>query len=152
MKIALISSTGGHWSQLLQIYSEIQKSKPFLKTELITERNETSSNLKCKFLHQQDRKNKLFLFILLSNCIRSFLYAILYRPTHVISTGAGSVVPYLIFAKLLGAKIIFIESFAKVSSPTLTGKIVYKFADQFYVQWPEMIKIYSKAMYKGSLY
>ena len=55
-------------------------------------------------------------------------------------------------AKVMKKKIIFIESFAKVTSPTLTGKLVYKFADQFYVQWEEMLKIYPNAIFKGGIY
>ncbi|WP_368431051.1 hypothetical protein [Weissella confusa] len=49
-------------------------------------------------------------------------------------------------------KIIFIESYAKSNSPTLTGKIVYRFADMFIVQWEEMKHIYPKALYLGSIY
>lgn len=52
----------------------------------------------------------------------------------------------------MGSKVIFIESYAKINSPTITGKIVYKFADIFYVQWPEMLKFYPNGIYKGSLY
>nr|WP_255262956.1 UDP-N-acetylglucosamine transferase subunit ALG14 [Weissella confusa] len=44
------------------------------------------------------------------------------------------------------------ESYAKSNSPTLTGKIVYRFADMFIVQWEEMKHIYPKALYLGSIY
>ena len=54
--------------------------------------------------------------------------------------------------KLFKKKIIFIESFAKLNSPTLTGKLVYKFADQFYVQWEEMLAVYPNAIYRGGIY
>ena len=42
-------------------------------------------------------------------------------------------------------KLIYIESFAKVTSPTLTGKLLYKYADQFYVQWESMKEFYPKS-------
>ena len=54
--------------------------------------------------------------------------------------------------KLTGGKVIFSESFAKIKSPTVTGQKVYKFADDFYVQWPEMLKFYPNAKYKGGIY
>ena len=54
--------------------------------------------------------------------------------------------------KIFKRKIIFIESFAKVNSPTLTGKLVYKFADRFYVQWEEMKEFYPNALYEGGIY
>ena len=49
-------------------------------------------------------------------------------------------------------KIVFIESFAKTNSKTLSGKFIYKFADLFYVQWETMLKEYPKAKYKGTIY
>ena len=54
--------------------------------------------------------------------------------------------------KIFQKKVIFIESFAKVNSSTLTGKFIYKFADQFYVQWEEMLEVYPNAIYKGGIY
>ena len=53
---------------------------------------------------------------------------------NVITTGVLAVIPLCLLAKLFGRKLIYIESFAKVTSPTETGKLMYKFADRFYVQ------------------
>ena len=51
-------------------------------------------------------------------------------------------------------KVIYIESFAKINSPTMTGNLIYKkkLADQFYVQWESMLKYYPNAIYKGGIY
>ncbi|MED4054189.1 PssD/Cps14F family polysaccharide biosynthesis glycosyltransferase [Niallia taxi] len=157
MNISLISSTGGHWTQLNNLYKEFQKNigtdKHEVNISLITEKNKSTSHRKdIHFFHQQERKNKLFLFILIMNILKALALIIRLRPNYIISTGAGVTIPYLIFGKIFGAKIIFIESYAKLSSPTVTGRIVYKFADKFYVQWPEMLKFYPKGIYKGSLY
>ena len=46
----------------------------------------------------------------------------------------------------------FIETFANRNSKTATGKLVYKFADLFIVQWEEMLKLYPKAKLGGSIY
>ena len=54
--------------------------------------------------------------------------------------------------KIFGSKIIFIESFANSSSKSITGKIVYKFADLFIVQWENMLNIYPKSVYGGWIY
>jgi hypothetical protein len=48
--------------------------------------------------------------------------------------------------------LIFIESFAKVTSQTHCGNFLYKYADQFYVQWEEMLALYPNAIYKGGIY
>jgi len=50
--------------------------------------------------------------------------------------------------------VIYIESFAKINNPTLTGKMIYKknIADRFYVQWESMLDFYPKAIYIGGIY
>jgi UDP-N-acetylglucosamine:LPS N-acetylglucosamine transferase len=80
-------------------------------------------------------------------------YAVLVeRPDVVISTGAGIVVYFCVFAKLLGAKLIFIESMARVKSPTLTARFLYPFSDLFIVQWPDLLKYFPRAKYMGRLF
>ena len=49
-------------------------------------------------------------------------------------------------------KIIYIESFARVDNASLTGKLFYKIADVFIVQWEELLKIYPKAIYGGGIF
>ncbi|WP_332237870.1 PssD/Cps14F family polysaccharide biosynthesis glycosyltransferase [Sporolactobacillus sp. KGMB 08714] len=149
-KKVLISSTGGHWAQLNEI---LLRTKDKDGIQLITEKNKSNAGRKdILFLKQQDRKSRKFPFIFLYNTFISLLYALKCRPKIVISTGAGATLPFLVFSKMMGSKIIFVESFAKIHSPTLTGKIVYRFADVYFVQWPEMLKIYPHAIYRGSLY
>ena len=80
------------------------------------------------------------------------LILLIEKPDVVITTGALSVIPLCVLSKVFKKKLIFIESFAKISSPTLTGKFLYKFADEFYIQWEELKKYYPKAIYKGGIY
>ena len=70
----------------------------------------------------------------------------------IISTGVLATVPLCLVCKLFGKKLIFIESYAKVKTPTLTGKLLYPFADRFYVQWQELLEFYPKARYVGGIY
>ena len=67
----------------------------------------------------------------------------------VICTGALATVPLCLIAKLLQKKLVFIESFAKVTTPTLTGRLLYHFADRFYIQWPQLREHYPQAVYVG---
>jgi len=78
--------------------------------------------------------------------------AIRERPDVVISTGAGVVVFFCVFAKLMGAKLVFIESMAKVEKPTLTARMLYPFADLFFVQWPRLLDFFPDAKYMGRLF
>ena len=54
--------------------------------------------------------------------------------------------------RLFGKKIIFIESYAKRTSPTLSGRLVYPIATTFVVQWETMLEFYPKAKYWGGIY
>jgi len=74
------------------------------------------------------------------------------RPSCIISTGALATYPICIIGFIMRIKIIYIESFARVDSPSLTGKLMYKFADLFIVQWEEMLEVYPKAKYGGGIF
>lgn len=87
----------------------------------------------------------------LLNIWQSFWLVVRHRPELVISTGAGMVVPTCVIAKLLGAKLVFIETAARVTTPSRTGSFLYRFADEFYVQWEPLLKVYPKAKYGGVL-
>lgn len=76
------------------------------------------------------------------------------KPHVVVTTGAEIVIPLCYLSKILvQAKIIFIETFARITSPSFTGRIIYPIADLFVVQWPELLKFYSaKAKYVGRVF
>ncbi|KAG2222037.1 hypothetical protein INT45_003682 [Circinella minor] len=80
-------------------------------------------------------------------------------PDLILCNGPGSCIPICMAAylvRILGIRkqrieIIYIESFARVTSLSLTGKLLYFFVDRFIVQWNELIKKYPKAEYHGIL-
>ena len=150
--ICFISSTGGHLTQLQNIFREFTDNKFYI----ITEKNKTTEHLNKKYLtsylFQQDRKSFYFFCTLIINFILSIFFFLKIRPKYIITTGAGVVIPFCIIGKLFGAKLIFIESFAKVNTPTITGRILYRFSDKFYVQWEELLSYYKDAEFKGRLY
>ena len=74
-----------------------------------------------------------------------------YRPKVIISTGSNIAFPLFLVGKLHGSKIIFIETRAKVYARSMTGILVRHMADQIFVQWPEMLKLYPEAKYCGTL-
>lgn len=152
-KICFISSCGGHFMELKQLFP-IGFDYDYY---VVTEKNKaTTSLLSNKFryylLMQQERKNYRFLYTFLYNLIYSLFIIIKERPDFIITTGAGAVLPTCVYAKLFRTKIIYIESFAKINSKSKTGQLVYYISDLFYVQWTEMLKIYPKAIYNGSVY
>ena len=74
------------------------------------------------------------------------------KPDCIISTGALATFPICVLGKLMGKKVIYIESFARVDEPSLTGKLMYHVADLFIVQWKEMMEFYPNAVYGGGIF
>ena len=151
MKILLTASSGGHLEQLKQLSSLCQShevkwlvcdnavNRSMQNVEFMPEyRNETKIRRFFDFFRIYFKSKKV---------IKSF------KPDVVISTGAGATFPVCyIQKKKMKKKVIFIESFAKRTSPTKTGKQVYKFADHFIVQWEEMKEFYPNAIVGGMIY
>lgn len=74
------------------------------------------------------------------------------RPAAIVTTGAGVAVPFCYVGRLVGARVVYIESFARVSRPSLTGRLVHPVATAFFVQWPELQRAFRKAKYEGQLF
>ncbi|WP_235032907.1 PssD/Cps14F family polysaccharide biosynthesis glycosyltransferase [Enterococcus sp. CSURQ0835] len=148
-KICLIASSGGHYEQLLMLKNLDKDHELFMVTEkTIYSRGKN----KLYYIRQINRREKLLFIYLLENLIQSLFIFLKEKPDVIISTGALSVIPMFIIGKIFRRKLIFIESFAKSDSCTLTGKFIYKFADEFIVQWESMIEVYPKAKFYGSIY
>ena len=67
------------------------------------------------------------------------------RPEMIISTGAGAVFPAVLWARLLGAKVVVIESFARFETPSLFTRIASPFAHHMIVQSALLAGRYPKA-------
>ena len=56
--------------------------------------------------------------------------------------------------RLAGVKhveVAFVESFCRVESLSLTGRIMYWVAHRFFVHWPELARRYPRAEYLGRI-
>ncbi|XP_020290972.1 UDP-N-acetylglucosamine transferase subunit ALG14 homolog [Pseudomyrmex gracilis] len=76
------------------------------------------------------------------------------RPELILCNGPGTCVPLCVVAFLLKALcfsqtvIVFIESFCRVKTFSLTGKILYYLADYVIVQWAYLSKpVYSRSIF-----
>lgn len=150
-KVCFTASTGGHFEQLMMLKPLMDKYDSFIITEK-TKYSSLKSDERVYYLKQVNRNEKMFVFKMIYNWFVTINIFINEKPDIVISTGALATIPICLIAKLFRKKLIFIESFAKINSPTLTGKLIYKFADQFYVQWETMLAFYPNAIYKGGIY
>ena len=150
-KICFAASSGGHYEQLMMLKPLMEKYDSFILTEK-THNEARVAGEKTYYLKQVNRKEKTFLLRMLQNAFLTFGIFLKEKPNVVICTGVLAMIPMCLLVKLFGGKLIYLESFAKVTSPTETGKLLYRFADQFYVQWEPMKKVYPKAIYLGGIY
>lgn len=151
MKICFIASSGGHFEQLMMLKPLMNKYQSFIVTEKTNYLVDQSGH-KFYYLKQVNRQEFKFLYYMIYNTLKTLQIFLKERPDIIISTGALATIPMCIISKLFRKKIIFIESFAKINSPTLTGKLIYKFADKFFVQWESMEEFYPDAIYEGGIY
>ena len=73
------------------------------------------------------------------------------RPSLILSTGAGPIVPFSLIGKMFGVPTLYIETFTRVNRPSLTGRLMYRLADRFFYQWKPLGKIFQKGHYCGPL-
>lgn len=154
-RVLFISSTGGHLNEMLQL-KEMFKQYDY---RIITEKTKSNLSLKQKYPNKVNflvygTKDKFLVypFKLIYNSFKSLYLYIKFRPQYIISTGAHTAGPMMCIGKIFGSKIIFIESFANLKTKTITGRLVYKFADLFIVQWESMLELYPDATYGGWIY
>lgn len=150
-KVCFAASSGGHYEQLLMLKPLMEEYDSFILTEK-TKYSTEVKNVKSYYLLQVNRKEKLFILKMTWNALKSVFFFIKEKPDVVITTGVLSTIPMCLIAKIFRKKLIYIESFAKINSPTETGKFLYKFADRFYVQWETMLQFYPEAVFLGGIY
>ena len=157
-KVMFIASTGGHLTELLQLQPCFKK----YNYSIVTEKTKSNICLKDKFpkrvhfivsgTYTKLGAKLVYPFKLFINCWISLFLMIKLRPDVVVTTGSHNVGPMCCLAKIFRKKVIFIETFANNKTPTKAGKIIYKFADHFIVQWENMKDYYPDAIYGGWIF
>lgn len=150
-KLCFAASSGGHYEQLMMLKPLMERYDSFVLTEK-TQYQAKAKGEKTYYVGQINRKEKTVLLKMVLNGFRCLGIFIKERPDVIICTGVLAMLPMCLLMKLFGKKLIYIESFAKVTSATESGKLLYRFADQFYVQWDSMKDIYPNAVCLGSIY
>ena len=149
IKICYTASDGGHTHELMQLDGLYQKYPGIFITET---KNAKDAFQAVYTLPQVNRKSlrSIFRFIRSFFTVRNILAK--EKPTHIISCGAMCTVPVCLIGKLMKIKVIYVESYTRMKGLSLTGKILYPFADLFVVQWKQLADMYPKAVYGGALF
>ncbi len=147
--ILLVASNGGHLLQLLQLADlwpqEQRQWVSFEKSDAVSLLTDEATT----WAYHPTNRN-------LPNLIRNLRLALRvvrrHRVRAVITTGAGVAVPFAIVARVRGINVIYLESMARITAPSLTGRLLYPFADTFVVQWPELQRYYKRALWYGTVF
>ena len=73
------------------------------------------------------------------------------RPNVIVSTGAAPGFLVCLLGKLIGTKVVWIDSIANVEKVSLSGRLVRPIADLYLVQWPDLAEQYSGVEYVGAV-
>ncbi len=150
-KICFVASSGGHLEEI----SRLKRVESSYESFLVTEKSDFEVKNFCEkkyYTYQINRRELLFLPKFLWLFIKAWRIFRKEKPDYVITTGALVAYPFCILAKWKKKKVIYIESFARVNHASLTGKLLYKHADLFIVQWEDMLEHYPKSVLGGGIF
>jgi len=82
---------------------------------------------------------------------RSLRCAWIEKPDVVVTTGSMPLLLFCFWAKLFGAKIIWIDSIANTDYLSLSGRLASRFADLLLTQWPEVAQSRPWITFAGQL-
>ncbi|MDD1406667.1 polysaccharide biosynthesis protein [Limosilactobacillus reuteri] len=151
-KILWAASSGGHLMEILKLKDVEKKYNSILFTEQTDSEKKYSFFKRIYKVPQINRREYVFFIKFIKLFLSSYSIYKKEKPDIIVSTGALVTVPISIIAKVHKKKVVYIESFARISSPSLTGKLMYHIADVFIIQWNGLKKFYPKAKFLGSIF
>ena len=148
MKVGLVASAGGHLVELLKVAGPCIGPKTFAVTTSEVVQNAFAGAVRTYVVGECNRQHLFRVVAVLLRCVRILRQE---RPDVIISTGAAVGCVMCLLAKLLGAKVIWLDSITNVDRPSLSGRMVRPFADLFLVQWPELTGKRQDVEYAGAV-
>ena len=146
MKVLAISSSGGHWVQLLRLHPAFEGCDVVFATTNAGCRSQVAPR-KFHVIPDATRWNA---FGLLHLAISVAGLVLRTWPDVIVSTGAAPGYFAIRFGKLIGARTIWIDSFANVEQLSLSGAKVQKYADLWLTQWPHLASSHGP-QFKGAV-
>jgi len=148
MKICLVCSHGGHFTETLQILEAFAGHDIFFATYYSSRSKDVEQIARAYFTENIGYH--------VVRMIKAFFWAFLIlwkeKPQVIVSLGSEIAVPFFYWGWLLRIHTIYIESWCRVETLSLTGKLVYPVAEVFLVQWQQLLKACGKkARYVGAV-
>jgi len=174
-KTMIVAGSGGHTSEMMKLVSALLNTsynpRHYIVAEtdsmsvdkirtMETSKGSTKSEYIVTLIPRSREVMQSWLTTILSTgkaSIYSIYVVFRSQPDMVLCNGPGTCVP-LCFAAFLATvlglkrvKILFVESLCRVTTMSLTGRILYFFADEIIVQWPELKQRYPLTTYLGRI-
>ena len=151
LRVCLAASGGGHVRQLLDLQDVWSDHDAFFVTEDTALGRTLSDQHRTHFVPHfawgQARLGAPFRMI--GRAVSSFIQCATImrreRPDVILTTGAGAVIFAVFWARLLGARVVVIESFARFEGPSLFGRMASRLAHHMVVQSPKLAAYYPNA-------
>ena len=147
--LMLVCSSGGHLQQMLALKPVWERYKHVWVTFDKSDTRSLLSDERVVYAHSPTNRN---VKNLLRNLVLAWSVLRKVRPRILLTTGAGVAVPFAWIGRLMGVKIVYVESFTRIEGPSLTGRLVGPIAHRSYVQWPEMEQLVPRAQYAGNVF
>lgn len=156
--ILMVYGKGGHAAQMTRF---IHGAPEELKNKQLIALTDVRKQDKA-FIHQfycveaRDKfsyiKNFFVFFLYFFWALAQMIHILIkYRVVTMISTGPGVAVVPAIICRLFGIKVIYFESWSRIFTPSLAGRIMYHLANLFFIQHESLQKFYPRAIYSGRL-
>jgi UDP-N-acetylglucosamine transferase subunit ALG13 len=151
LRLCLAASGGGHVRQLLDLEGAWSEHEAFFVSEDTGLSRSLAQRRPTYFVtHVALGQGRLgaplhMVASAFRNAVESLRIVLKTRPEAVISTGAGSVFFVVFWARLLGAKIVVIESFARFENMSAFARLAGPFAQVKILQSAALSKFWPKA-------
>lgn len=153
--VLYILGSGGHTSQMIELSKDIKDKVNYFY--LVHKDDEVSEHKiiypgKIIKVSRAAGFNTNKILIIFKSIILFFKALFILKKNKIdlfISAGPGISIPFAYASKLLNIKIIFIESWSRVKTKSISGRLIYPISNLFFVQWKDNLKNYPKAIYRG---
>jgi beta-1,4-N-acetylglucosaminyltransferase len=148
--------TGGHNEQMKRLISHLTTENITLISQSPVIASDSKFNIQSKIYKVRPEystfKGILAIpFFAIHGLLKTIKLFIEYDIRIFISTGPGIAIVPSIISKIFGSKVIYFESWSRFTKPSISGLLMYRIADVFFVQNEEIKKFYKNAHYMGRL-
>jgi len=177
-KTMIVLGSGGHTSEMFKFLSTLDERELkvnfnprhyiIANTDLDSEDKalefEANKNLGSYVIHRIPRSREVgqsfftSIFSTLKAFVFSFIKVAQIKPEIILANGPGTCLPICVsgfITKIIGITpcccIALAESYACISHPSLTTKLLHPIVDVLFVQWTGLLKLYPSAIYSGRL-